>query len=257
MATFIDDQGGTGWTPGSHTHFRLAAAWLPTANVVPFQQSVQNLRRLIGRRADYEFKFSKTHHCPEWRTSFYNLALKFGLRFTVCAFDKARVQPGSVEPFMFHQVCATVMAVHLRATYCEAEAARCAGEGKLILLCEPIIVDDNKDPGMLAAIEDAFRALRSGRDPAAILTNKPEFRDSEKDEGLQLADMVMGAIGAHLEGDSHWYDLIRKGGRDLGVVNLSSCQTRRGQWDLSESIPGRILVSYPARHKSSGTQSTA
>ena len=111
---------------------------------------------------------------------------------------------------------------------------RCEAEGKAILLREPIVVDDNKNPVMLEAIENAFRALQSGRDPNAILTKKPEFRNSEKDETVQLADMVMGAIGAHLDGDDYWYNLIRQGGRDLGVVELSSCLTHPESGDLSE-----------------------
>ena len=115
---------------------------------------------------------------------------------------------------------------------------RCA-TGQAILLCEPVVVDDNKDPEMLTAIEHAFHALRSGRDSNAILTNKPKFRDSEKDEAVQLADMVMGAIGAHLNGDSYWYDLIRQGGRDLGVVELSSGEAHPESGDLSETKPGR------------------
>ena len=244
MATYIDDQGGTGWTPGSHTHFRLTAAWLPTANVGLFQAAVRNLRKAIGVRVDYEFKFAKTHNRSEWRTSFYKLAMEFGLRFTACAFDKRRIRAGSVTPFVFHQVCATVLAVYLHETYREAEAMRCAA-GQAIPLCEPVVVDDNKDPDMLAAIEDAFRALRSGRDPDAILTNKPKFRDSEKDEGVQLADMVMGAVGAHLDGDSCWYDLIRQGGKDLGVIELSSCGTRPESDDLSENKPGRATYWQP------------
>jgi Protein of unknown function (DUF3800) len=240
MATFIDDQGGTGWTPGSHTHFRLTAAWLPTAKVGLFQESVRNLRRHLARRYDYEFKFSNTHQRPEWRTAFYKLAMEFGLRFTACAFDKRRIRAGSVTPFVFHQVCATVLAVHLRATYRETELSRCDAKGQAVLLCEPVVVDDNKDPDMLAAIEGAFRALRSGRDPDAMLTNKPEFRDSKKDEAVQLADMIMGAVGAHLDGDSCWYDLIRQGGRDLGVVELSSCQTQPESGNLSENKTGRV-----------------
>jgi hypothetical protein len=233
MATYIDDQGGTGWTPGSHTHFRLTAAWLPTPNVAPFKEAVQNLRKTLGCRLDYEFKFSKTHNRPEWRSAFYNLALDFGLRFTACGFDKKRIRVGSVEPFLFHQGCATVLATHLRATYLQAEIARCEAEGRNVLLCEPVVVDDNKDHHMLAAIEGAFRALRSGRAPGAILTLKPEFRDSEQDEMVQLADMVMGAVGAHLDGDSSWYNLIRR--RDLGVVNLSSSRFCPETGDLSET----------------------
>ena len=245
MATFIDDQGGTNWKRGSHTHFRLTAAWLPTVNVGSFQEEVRQLRIVLGRRTDYEFKFSNTHHRPEWRTSFYNLAMKFGLRFTSCAFNKRRILAGSVGPFVFHQVCATSLAAHLRATYQEAEAARCAGKGRDILLREPVVVDDNKDKSMLAAIEQAFRAIRSGRDPAAILTTKPEFRDSKQDEAVQLADMVMGAVGTHLDGDSSWYNLIRQGGRDLGVVELSSCQTWPKSGDLSENRVGRATHWQP------------
>jgi hypothetical protein len=236
MATFIDDQGGTDWKPGSHTHFRLTAAWLPTLNVVPFQEAVRDLRKAFGLRENYEFKFVKTHRRPELRSRFYALAGDFGLRFTTCALDKKRIRPGSIEAFTFHQICATVMAVNLRKTYREAESARCTALGEPVLLCEPVIVDDNKDPGMLKAIEEAFCGLRSGRDPQEKLTNKPKFRDSEKDAAVQLADMVMGAVGAHLDGDSFWYDRIRQDGRDLGVVELSDCQGRPGY--LSESKPG-------------------
>lgn len=243
MAILIDDQGGTGWTPGSHTHFRLAAAWLPTAHIPLFQAGVRRLRQTLGLRAGYEFKFSKTHNCPEWRNQFYGLAKEFGLRFTACSFNKRLIRPGSVCPYLFYQVAATVLAVNLRETLHEAEAARCAAEGRDMLLREPIVVDDNRDRDMLAAVGHAFRALRSARDPNAILTNKPEFRDSEKDESVQLADMVMGAIGAHLDGNSQWYDYIRRGGQDLGIVELSGFQNRNMLDDLWDNTTGRATPS--------------
>ena len=172
MATYIDDQGGTGWTPGSHAHFRLAAAWLPTQNVRPFQEAVRKVRKRLGVRADYEFKFVKTHHCPEWRTILYNLAKDFGLRFAACGLDKTQIRVGSVEPFMFHQVCATVLATCLRTTYRTAEVERCISTGRAVLLCEPVIVDDNKDPRMLAAIEGAFRC-------APVRSRSPSNADSQ------------------------------------------------------------------------------
>lgn len=186
--------------------------------------------------ADYEFKFSKTHTRQDLRTGFFKLALEMGLRFTACSFDKRRIRPGSVDPFTFHQVCAVSLAVHLRQTYLEAEEARCAEHQRQILLCEPILVDDNKDAAMLDAIEEAFRALKSGRDPAALLTTKPKFRDSAKDETLQLADMVMGAIGVHLDGDSTWFHEIQRSGRNLGVVQLACCQSFPASDDLSENV---------------------
>lgn len=235
MATFIDDQGSTGWAPGAHTHYRLAAAWLPTANVRPFQEGVRALRGELGVRKDFEFKFAKTHDRPHWRTSFYRLAMDLGLKFRACAFDKNRIRPGSVAAVLFHQGCALSLAVHLRATYRKAEGARCAELGKTVLLREPVVVDNNDDPALLAAIDGAFRALRSERDPASPLTGKAEFRVSKKDEALQLADMVMGAVGAHLDGDSAWYDFLCGGAENLGVINLAECGAFPASCDLSES----------------------
>jgi len=239
MATFIDEQSGTSWTPGSHPHFRLAAAWLPTQNVSVFQDEVRQLRRVLGVRSDFEFKFAKTHQRPDWRFRFYNLSIDLGLKFAACAFDKNRIVPGSYTSSQFYQAGATVLAADLCATNREAEAARCATMGKPMLLQEPIAVDDNKDARMLSAIGEAFRALRSGRDLRSALTIKPVFRDSAKDEALQLADMVMGAVGAHLDGDSEWCDLIRHGGRELGIVNWSSCPAAVMAGDLCENRTSR------------------
>jgi hypothetical protein len=33
---------------------------------------------------------------------------------------------------------------------------------------------------------------------------------------IQLADMVCGGVGAHLDGDSTWYNMIKS--RDLGII---------------------------------------
>jgi hypothetical protein len=98
---------------------------------------------------------------------------------------------------------------------------------------ELILVDDNKDAAMLAAIEDAFRGLGMGRIPAVRLTQKPVFRDSKIDETVQLADMVMGAVRAHFEGQSEWYDHMRGGGRDLGVMEFTQCS---GSDDLVQNM---------------------
>src|SRR5204862_4243733 len=97
MATFIDDQGGTGWAPGSHLHFRLAAAWVPTGNVRPFQEAIRQLRQTLCVREDYEFKFTNTHNWPDCWQQFYRLAMDLGLKFTACSFNKTRIRPGSVE----------------------------------------------------------------------------------------------------------------------------------------------------------------
>jgi len=218
MATFIDDQGGTGWKPGSHNHFRLTAVWLPTPETEVFRDSVRAFRRRLQIRSDYEFKFSETHSRPEWRRGFFAVALQHDFRFTTCAYDKNRIAPGSIEAAEFHWGCATALAAYLRGTYLRAEAAKGAAEKRRVLLNELVVVDDNKDRDFLRAIKMAFRGLHSGWRPGAKLVGKVKFRGSEPHETLQLADMVMGAVGAYLEGDSTWYDLIST--RSLGIVRL-------------------------------------
>jgi hypothetical protein len=218
MSTFIDDQGGTGWKPGSHPHFRLSAVWLPTPDVEAFQDSIRVLRKRLHIRSGLEFKFSQTHSRPEWRNAFYQAALQYEFRFTACSYDKKRIDPGSVEASEFHWGCATALAAYLRGTYLRAEAAKGVAEKKSALLNELVVVDDNEDGEFLQTIKMAFRGLRSGWRPGAKLVGKVKFRGSEPNETLQLVDMVMGAVGAHLDGDSTWYNLIAS--RNLGIVRL-------------------------------------
>jgi Protein of unknown function (DUF3800) len=219
MATFIDDQGGTGWKPGSHDHFRLTAVWLPTPNVEAFKNSIRALRKKLHIRSDLEFKFSKTHSRPQWRQCFYQVALQYHFRFTACCYDKNRIASGSIEAPEFHWGCATALAAYLRETYIRAEAAKRAAEKKLVRLNETVVVDNTDDGEFLKAIKKAFRGL-GGKHPGSNLVGVVKFLDSEPDETLQLADMVMGAIGAHLSGDSTWYNYISTNDSNLGIVYL-------------------------------------
>jgi hypothetical protein len=53
---------------------------------------------------------------------------------------------------------------------------------------------------------------------AQLSVGKVKFRDSEPDEMIQIVDMVLGAVGADLDGDSTWFRLIR--GRSAGVIRI-------------------------------------
>jgi len=219
MATFIDEQGGIGWKPGSHRHFRLTAVWLPTPRVEAFAESIRELRRQLHLKTDFEFKFAETHDRPEWRIPFYQTAINCGFFFTTCSYDKTRIIPaGSIEKDEFFWGCATTLAAYLRQVYLRAEMEKCDKEGKPVPLREQVMVDDNEDPKFLKAIKTAFRGLKSGSCPKTNLIGQVRFRDSESNDMLQLADMVMGAVGAYLDGANHWYNHISA--RDLGVVRL-------------------------------------
>jgi hypothetical protein len=85
-------------------------------------------------------------------------------------------------------------------------------------LNELVVVDDNQDGKFLALIKEKFREMRSGVREGAPLVRKVKFRGWGPDELLQLADMVCGAVGAYLDGDATWYNMIRT--NDLGITRI-------------------------------------
>lgn len=219
MPTFIDESGDTGWKPGSLPYFRLGAVWLPTFAVAEAcRASIQAVRVQLGMKADEEFKFARTGRQPERRREFFQAALRHEFRFVVCAYDKPRLSAFSVEKSEFYRGCAVTLASYLRDTYRRAEQLKGVETGKPTLLDELVVVDDNQDNDFLKTIKTSFRALVSGWRPGGKLVGKVKFRSSRPDEILQLADMVVGAVGEHLDGNHIWYDLISA--RSLGVVRL-------------------------------------
>src|SRR5437016_5899141 len=124
---------------------------------------------------------------------------KFG--FAVCAIDKTTEYWRKAPTKEQHRVAATALAGDLHKVYLQAEQADRP-------LRDQLLVDDNGDRDFLAAIERAFRSLKSLLHPRAAMVLKPRFRASHSDEVMQLADMVCGASGASIDGDSMWYNLI-------------------------------------------------
>jgi hypothetical protein len=102
--------------------------------------------------------------------------------------------------------------------YLAEEASRAAAQGGNRPLNELVVVDDNKDGKFLALLKQKFREMRSGVRPGSPLVGKVKFRGSGPDELIQLADMICGAVGAYLDGDATWYDLISA--RDLGITHI-------------------------------------
>lgn len=219
MPTFIDESGDTGWKRGSLPYFRLAAVWVPTfAAAEACRASIQAVRVRLGMKADEEFKFARTARHPERRRAFFLAALRHEFRFVVCSYDKYRLPAFSVEKSEFHWGCAVTLASYLRDSYRRAEQLKGIEASKPTLLDELVVVDDNQDNNFLKTIKTAFRAVASEWRPGGKLVGKVKFRGSRPDEMLQLADMVIGAVGEHLDGDNTWYDLISA--RSLGVVRL-------------------------------------
>ena len=100
-----------------------------------------------------------------------------------------------------HWVTAGFLAVSLRPLYLKVETPERS-------LREPIFVDDNGDGKFLKAIGAAFRELKSNLHPKSPMVRNPKFRGSGPDEVMQLVDVICGAAGAAINGDTRWFEII-------------------------------------------------
>jgi hypothetical protein len=212
MPTFIDERGDTGTRPDSDSHFQLAAVWLPNQEVVEtFRTRMRTLREEQKLPQDYEFKFAKTWTQLARREAFFRFALDFPFRFAFASLDKRSAGCTDRTHAQIHQAVVTELAATLRPLY--LSHLRQTG---LRRLGEPVTVDDNQDGSFLKIIKETFRGIGKGETPPADLIGKVRFRGSGAEDLLQLADMVVGACGANVEGNPDWYRLILD--RDVGRV---------------------------------------
>ena len=203
MPTFIDESGCTAYEEHSKPYFRLAAVHVPTFDAAEaFRADVRQLRKQLGVSASFEFKYHTTTD-PKRRAAFFSTAMRHEFRFAVAGIDKRIPGWWGVPPADIHHAVAESVAVDLRPTYLKAAEAH--DDRKL---GELVIVDDNQDAAFLAAIKAAFGPLGRMAVPPAKLIGKVKFRGSGPDELLQLADMLCGAAGEHMEGWGECYELV-------------------------------------------------
>ena len=190
---------------------------MPSLDVAEtFREAVRQLRHErpdLQLEDGFEFKFYKTHTFTLRRTAFFELALNYPFKFAVCAIDKTRGQWRNSPAKEQHWAAATHLAVSLRSILHEAETA-CPEHP----LREPICVDDNQDKKFLETVKIAFQGLRSKLHPDVPMASPPRFRASKPDPVMHLVDMVCGASGAMIDGNSEWYDLVKS--RCVDLVRL-------------------------------------
>jgi hypothetical protein len=212
MPTFINESGDTGHARHSLPYFRLAAVWIPTLAAADlFRADVRRLRQDLEVGEKFEFKFARTHSHPERRRAFFDCAAQHDFRFSFCGIDKTGAYWGRAPAEEQHWATAASIAACLRQVYHQAEQS-------IRPLRDPVLVDDNGDKGFLKAIRIAFRGLQSQLHPGVPMVSNPRFRGSATDEVMHLVDMVCGAAGACLDGDSTCYDLIKP--KCMGLMRL-------------------------------------
>jgi hypothetical protein len=178
-----------------------------------FRQDVQRLRRELGLRTDYEFKYRTTGGYLHRRRAFLRVAFRHPFRFAVSVVDKG-IEGREGNAGVIHWAAAVDLAASLRQTLVantpEPGAARWRPPR------EGVWVDDNEDATFLTVVKQKFRELGRLCQPPRQLVGPVRFAGSGPDEMIQLADVVCGAFRAMFEeGEREWYTLIRD--RDLNL----------------------------------------
>ena len=216
MPTFIDESGDPGGGAGASTFFRLCAVTVPTAALAAaIQSAVRRVKNDLGLPATYEFKYSASAIHPERRMAFFRSVAGFDWKFATASIEKRRLPPDQRTPQGCQWLATTALATILRPVYLNRLHSDPESYRK-----ERVTVDDNRDGKFLDLVTDQFRALGKSERPERFLVGRVAFRDSITDEVLQLADMTCGAVGAHLDGESAWYDLLKP--KDLATWEFSS-----------------------------------
>ena len=71
-----------------------------------------------------------------------------------------------------------------------------------------IVYDECDDPAFERALRDALKLVSATRSRDRRLIRDIRPGKSKSDPGIQLVDMVCGAVGKHIRGESEYYDLI-------------------------------------------------
>lgn len=216
MPTSIDESGDAGGGVGSSPSFRLGAVATPSVSGADaMRHSLRECKSQLGLPLSYEFKYSSTGAFPERRAAFFDAALRSEWSFATVSVDKRRMPADQRNPRACQWLAVTALASILRPVYLARYDSDPAWYRK-----ERVTVDDNRDRKFFDLVNGQFRALGKLEQPQRFLVGQVAFCDSRDDMLLQLVDMVCGAVGAHLDGDSTWYDLIKS--RDLATWRFPS-----------------------------------
>lgn len=215
MPTFIDESGCCGFGPKSQPYFRLVGVWFPTSDGADLcEAALEAFRKEQQLPPGYEFKYS-SKLSDRIRTAFFALVARHEFCFAAAHFDKAS-RLAKMDKETLYRDCVRVLTQSLLDQYQYAEELKCSVKGSPVRLAEKVIADDNKDPFYFRILKDEFFALKSANGKTLIGNVKPG--KSKSDRMLQLVDMVCGAVGDHLAGNSEFFNLIR--GNALRVVVL-------------------------------------
>jgi hypothetical protein len=204
MPTYMDESGDTGTKKGSTPYFRLAAVFFEdTTQIDHVSQRLSAIRTELGLPQSYEFRFARTvHHI---RMAFFKAVVATPFHFVVSSFEKHSFDHGTLTKDVIPDQTIRALIKHLGEWYLLVEECRGLPAG----LKELIVYDECDDPNFERALRDGFKPLSTMRSSGGRLIRDIRPGKSKSDPGIQLVDMVCGATGKHIDGQSDYFNLIK------------------------------------------------
>ena len=211
MPTFIDESGDAGPGPKCARYFRLGAVYFEKTDHLPdFTDRIALLRSDLNLPRVFEFHFAKIS--PDLRIAFLNAVSDQPFRFVVSSVEKQRSEVQKLTKDIIRAAAIDGIIDHLGASYRTTKA----GSTFTGRFGERVVYDECDDPTYTKILQSKLRALRCEAQQNLVKAVRPG--KSKSDSCIQLADMICGAVGRHLQGDPAYYNLIEK--KTIAIVTI-------------------------------------
>lgn len=182
----LDDSGDPGLgDPGSSSHFALAMVQMPERVPLP---ELAALRRMFHLPPMFEFKYYRAK--PRQKEAFFRMIHPLSFRVRAVVIDKSRL--GNQFAGMSGQdlTIEFIAGLTLRAEQLDLANDMLVVDGAMLGFLRSLRIRLSDECHKLGRVRP-FRKIISG--------------DSKRDDGLQLADMVVGAIRHYVMGEETAY----------------------------------------------------
>jgi len=191
MLVFVDESGDPGFDPGSSRFFTVALVLFEEEDeALACDRRIGLLRRELRLSDDYEFKFS--HNSRRTRTAFLNAVSPYGFFYTAVSLNK---QPEKLWGEGFHDP---------RSLY--LYTCRLVFENAKPFLNQAIVIVDRSGGNDFQYRLARYLKQRGSAEAGTAWIKKIKVQDSKKNNLLQLADYVVGAINRRIEGKPEWQE---------------------------------------------------
>jgi len=179
MLVFVDESGDTGFKfeSGSSPNFTIAAVIFDDESpAIQCRNAVADLRRSLGFRSDFEFKFNRSE--DRVRMVFLTHVVQYRFRYYSFTLDKPKLSAGALrQKNRLYSKVVTWVFENAMPTLRDAT----------------VMFDKAGQRDLYKMIEQYLRvSMQSTGNHGAV--KRVVAKDSKEDDLLQLADMVCGAV---------------------------------------------------------------